>query len=110
MTRSVALFLIWAVVGFIASFALLYGFTLAGPVIVLLVWLAYRFLPRISGERMPEAVGTLGGFGAFWLFVATTVDGGASAFVVVGSTAVAASIALYAANGRRRCRGGLAAS
>lgn len=109
MIRSAALFLIWAVVGFIASFALLYGFTPVGPVIVLVVWLAYRYLPRISGTRFPEAIGTLGGFGAFLLLLATAVDGDSSPFAIVGALAVAASIAGYLAARRMRCGNRLAA-
>jgi hypothetical protein len=105
MTRSFVLFLDWAIVGFIGSFALLYGFTPVGPIIVLLVWLASRYLPRISGERLPEAAGALGGFGAFWLFVATTVDGDTSPIVALGAMAAIAAIAWYVGVGHRRCRG-----
>ena len=110
MIRSFALFLVWTVVGFIASFALLYGFTPAGPVIVLVVWLAYNYLPRISGERMPEAAGALGGFGLFWLFIATTVEADASPFILVGMTFGLTAVGWYVGAARRRCAGGVTAS
>jgi hypothetical protein len=97
-------------VGFVGSFALLYGFTPVGPIIVLLVWLAYRYLPRISGARLSETAGALGGVGAFWLFIATSVDGYAAAFVALGVAATAAAIAWYVGAGRRRCRDRPAAS
>ena len=98
-----ALYLAWGVVGFIASFALLYGFTPAGPVIVLVAWLAYRYLPRLSASRLPEAFGVLAGFGAFWLVVATTVDGDPAPFVLVGTLTVGASMLAYLVGGRERC-------
>lgn len=110
MTRSVALFLAWGVTGFVASFALLYGFTPVGPVILLVAWLAYRYLPRISKRRSPEAFGALAGFGAFWLFVATTLDAHGSLFALAGAIAVSAAIVGYLVGGRRRCAEGLAAS
>jgi hypothetical protein len=101
--RSFALFLAWLVVGFVASFALLYGFTPAGPVILLIVWLGYRFLPRIGGSRRPEAFGALAGFGAFWVLVATTVDDEATSFATVGLVAVVGAILSYLVVGRNRC-------
>ncbi|MDX6582684.1 MAG: hypothetical protein QOI10_1868 [Solirubrobacterales bacterium] len=97
------LYLAWGVIGFIATFTVLYGFTPAGPVIVLLVWLAYRNLPTISGSRRPEAFGTLAGFGAFWLFVATTVDGDPAPFALVGAVALGVSMLSYLMGGRDRC-------
>lgn len=103
MARSVALFFAWGVVGFVAGFALLYGFTPLGPLFVLLGWAAYRYLPRISGTRLPEAFGTVGGFGVFWLFVASTVDDGATAFALAGALALVASILSYLVIGRNRC-------
>ena len=103
MTRSVALFLAWAVVGFVGSFAVLYGFTPVGPLILLVIWLGYRFLPRIDGQRTPEALGALAGFGAFWLFVASTVDDASTPFALAGAVALTAAIASYVAAGRRRC-------
>jgi len=103
MARSFALFLAWAVLGFVASFALLYGFTLAGPVIVLAAWLGYRFLPRIGGSRSPEAFGALAGFGAFWLFVAASVDDQGTLLATVGLAAVVAAILSYLVVGRNRC-------
>ena len=106
MARSLTLFSAWGLVGFVGSFGLLYGFTPVGPLLFLIVWLAYRYLPRISGQRMPEAAGALAGFGAFWLFVATTVDADATAFAALGTTAVAWSLAWYGSAGRRRCRSG----
>jgi hypothetical protein len=109
VARSVALFLVWGGVGFIAGFALLYGFTPLGPLFVLLGWAASRYLPRISGSRLPEAFGTVGGFGAFWLFVASTVDDGATAFALAGALAVVGSIACYLVVGRNRCVSGVAA-
>lgn len=108
MARSFALFMTWAVVGFVASFGLLYGFTPAGPVILLIVWLSYRFLPRLGGNRDPEAFGALAGFGAFWILVATTVDGDAVLFATVGLCAVLAAIASYLVVGRKRCAGNAA--
>ena len=102
MTRSVALFCAWALVGFLASFLVLYGFTIVGPLLLLIVWLACRYLPTIAGRRRPEAFGALAGFGAFWLFVAATVDDGAE-FALVGAVAVAASIAWFVVGGRERC-------
>ena len=104
MTRSVALFFAWALVGFLASFLVLYGFTIVGPLLLLIVWLAYRYLPTIAGRRRPEAFGALAGFGAFWLFVAATVDDG-TAFALAGGVAVAASIAWFLLGGRDRCAG-----
>jgi hypothetical protein len=103
MARSFVLFLTWTLVGFVGSFALLYGFTPVGPIIVLGVWLAYRYMPRISGHRLPEAAGALGGFGVFWLFVATTVDGDASAFATVGVISTTVSLGWYVTAGRQRC-------
>ena len=103
MARSIAMFSAWAVVGFVGSFVLLYGFTPIGPPIVLVLWLSYRFLPRVSGNVLPEAAGALGGFGAFWLFVATTVDGDVAAFVALGAIAWVASLAWYLTAGHRRC-------
>jgi hypothetical protein len=107
VTRSVAIFLAWGIVGFIESFAMLYGFVLA-PLFVGLGWLAYRYLPQISGSRMPEALGLLGGFGAFWLFLASAIDGDASAAALIGFLALGTSVAGYLALGRSRCRRGLA--
>jgi hypothetical protein len=104
MTRSVALFCAWALVGFLASFLVLYGFTIVGPLLLLMVWLAYRYLPTIAGRRRPEAFGALAGFGAFWLFVAATVEDG-TAFALVGGVAVAASVAWFLVGGRERCAG-----
>src|SRR4051794_41264532 len=103
MTRSVALFLAWALVGFLASFLILYGFTAIGPILLLAVWLAYRYLPTIAGRRRPEAFGGLAGFGTFWLFVAATVEDG-TAFALVGAAAVAAAIGwvVIGGGGRRR--------
>ena len=103
MARSVLLFLGWTLVGFIASFALLYGFTPAGPVIVVVVWLSYRYLPTISGSRRPEVYGGVAGLGVFWLFVSTTVDGDPLPFAVVGALAVMSSILCYIAAARARC-------
>ena len=103
MSRSAALYLVWCVVGFIASFFLLYGFTPAGPSIVLVVWLAYRYVPRVPASRRPEAFGALAGFGGFWLLVATTVDSDSAPFVLVGALAVGASILGCLVGGRERC-------
>jgi hypothetical protein len=101
MTRSVALFAAWALVGFLASFLILYGFTVIGPILLLLVWLVYRRLPTIAGRRRPEAFGALAGFGAFWLFVAATVENG-TVFALVGAAAVAAAIGWFMVGGRER--------
>lgn len=103
MLRSLALFLAWAAVGFVASFALLYGFTPVGPLIVLIVLLAYGFLPRIAGSRLPEAFGAVTGFGAFWIFVSATVDSEAGWFAAIGLVAVSASVLSYLVAGRNRC-------
>ena len=108
MTRSVALFAAWALVGFLASFLILYGFTAIGPVLLLVVWLAYRHLPTIAGRRRPEAFGALAGFGAFWVFVAATVEHG-SVFALVGAAAVAAAVGWFVVGGRERCGRRLAA-
>ena len=104
MVRSLALFIAWGLVGFVESFAILYGVVL-GPFFVALGWLAYRYLPRISGSRLPEAFGTVGGFGAFWLFIASTIDGDAATAAAIGLLALGISVAAYLAVGRARCHG-----
>lgn len=109
MTRSLALFIAWVAVGFIGSFALLYGFTVFGPPILLAVWLAYRYLPTIGGSKMPEALGAVGGLGTFLIFLSTTVDGDPSTFALIGALTVGASVLAYFAVGRHRCRDGIAA-
>jgi hypothetical protein len=108
MVRSLALYLAWVVVGFIASFALLYGFTPVGPAIFLVVWLGYRFLPRVGGRRRPEAYGALAGFGMFWLLIGSTADTDAALFTAVGSMAVVAATLSYLVVGRSRCKGSAA--
>lgn len=109
VTRSLALFIAWVAVGFIGSFALLYGFTVFGPPILLAVWLAYRYLPKVGASRMPEGLGALGGFGAFLIFLSTTIDGDASIVALVGAMTLGASAVAYLALGCHRCRQGLAA-
>lgn len=69
------LFVAWGVVGFVTSFGLLYGFTPIGPLFLALGWLAFTYMPTVSGSRRPEAFGALAGFGFFWLFIATGVQG-----------------------------------
>jgi hypothetical protein len=103
MLRSLALFVAWSVTGFIGSWLLLYGFTPAGPVILIATWLADRLLPRIGGERLPEAYGALGGFGVFCFALARSLDGDATGFWLFGTAVIALSVALYATGGRRRC-------
>jgi hypothetical protein len=102
LLSSVALFAVWAIVGFIESFAVLYFFVLA-PAFALINWLVYRCLPKASGSRMPEAFGLLAGFGAFWLFIAGVAYGDASAEATIGALAVGASLAGYLMLGHRRC-------
>lgn len=101
--RSLSLFTAWAAVGFVCSFGLLYALTPFIVTIILIAWIAHRFMPKIGGQRLPEAIGVLGGFGAFWLFVASTVDGDASALLITGVWAAAISVAWYLAAGRKRC-------
>ena len=103
------MFTLWGIVGFVESFAILYFFVL-GPLFVGLGWLAYRYLPRIGGSRLPEAFGALGGFGAFWLFLAGAIDGDASTEASIGFVALGVSVAAYLAAGRGRCHRGLATS
>lgn len=104
---SLVLFVAWGVVGFFGSFAMLYGFTPVGPVILLVVWLAYKGMPQISGRRTPEAFGALGGLGAFWLFVSGSV-GGDPTFSAIGMFALGASVSAWLVSGSRRCHGALA--
>ena len=106
--RSVALFLAWAIVGFVGSFLVLYGFTPLGVPIWIAVLVAYAYLPRIGASRLPEAFGALAGFGAFWLFIAASVDGDASGLSLFGALTVAAATLAYLAAGRRRCRDAVA--
>lgn len=103
------LFIAWVAVGFIGSFALLYGFTMLGPPILLAVWLACRYLPSVGESKMPEALGAVGGFGTFLIFRSTSVDGDASTFALTGALMVGASALAYLAIGRHRCQDGVAA-
>jgi len=103
MPRGSVLFTAWLTVGFVASWLVLYAFTPAGPLIVLVVWLAYRFLPRVARTRLPEAFGALGGFGLFCLVLANSIDGDPGPLPTLGVTAIVLSIVLYVAAGRRRC-------
>jgi hypothetical protein len=97
------LFLAWAVVGSLAGWLALYGFTPIGPAILLIVWLSYRLVSRFADRRLPEAYGALAGFGGWWLFLASAIDGDAGAYWVLGATLITISICLYIAAGRRRC-------
>jgi hypothetical protein len=71
MARSVALFVGWAAIGFVASWLILYGFTPFGPLIVLVAWVGYLLMPRIADRRVPEGYGALAGVGGFWLIIAS---------------------------------------
>ena len=104
------LFVAWAVVGFIASFALLYGFTPIGPLFLALGLLAFRYMPTVSGSRLPEAFGALAGFGAFWLFIATSVEGDGLPFVAIGALSVVVAALAYVMDGRARCATGRSSS
>lgn len=103
------LFVAWAVVGFIASFALLYGFTPIGPLFLALGLLAFRYMPTVSDSRRPEAFGALAGFGSFWLFIATSVDAELP-FVAVGALTMAVAALAYVVDGRARCARGSSSS
>ena len=102
--RSPALFVAWGVVGFLAGFLLLYGFTPLGAPIWVVALLALLYLPRVAGRREPEIYGALAGFGAFWLFIASSVDGDATVFILPGVFGAAVGTLAYLAAGRRRCR------
>ena len=102
--KRATLFVAWAVVGFVASFGLLYGFTPIGPLFLALGWLAFRCMPTVDGERRPEAFGALAGFGAFSLFLAASVDDELP-FVGIGTLAVALAAGLYVMEGQARCAG-----
>jgi hypothetical protein len=107
MVRSICLFLVWAVVGSVESFALLYGIVLA-PFFVAIGWCAYRYVPKVSDSRLPEGFGALAGFGAFWLFIVSAIDGDASLAASMGLLALGISVVAYLAEGRARCQRGLA--
>ncbi len=99
------LFMAWAAVGCVTSFGLLYGFTPIGPLFLALGWLAFAYMPTVSGTRRPEAFGGLAGFGFFWLFIATSVQGELP-FAVIGTSSVALAALAYAVDGRARCASG----
>ena len=103
MARSVLAFAGWTASGFLAGFGLLYLLTPVGPLFALVAWATLRYLPRICGRVYPEVLGAVAGFGAFWLFVATTVDEYAAAMAAFGCAAVAVAAASYLVAGRRRC-------
>jgi hypothetical protein len=109
MVRSIALFVAWLGIGFLASWLLLYGFTPVGPPILLIVWLTCRYMPRVSGTRTPEAYGALGGFGLFCLVLASSIDGDAAPISALGAAVIGLSVAVYVDAGRRRCSRNLAA-
>jgi hypothetical protein len=101
--RSVVLFFTWSVVGFFASWLLLYGFTPLGLPLWLGAFLAYRYLPRIGDRRLPEGFGALAGFGVFCLVLAGSADTGYPLeLVVAGGIAVVTSVGYYLVRGRRR--------
>jgi hypothetical protein len=93
--RSFSLFLTWVIVGFVLSWALPYGFTPIGPLLLLFGWLAYRYVPRVGSARLPELFGALGGVGVFLLVIASSIDGDAKVLYALGALAIAASGASY---------------
>jgi hypothetical protein len=104
VVRGVVLFLAWAIVGFFASWLLLYGFTPLGLPLWLGALLSYRYLPRIGDSRRHEAFGALAGFGLFCLVLAHAADPGYPLWLVATSgIAIGSSIGSYIILGRRRC-------
>ncbi len=102
MAKRVALFVIWAAIGFVFSLGLLYLFTpfgLAGLLVVLpVIWV----LEGRGLSKPPEIWGLLAGPGAFCLMMAANAydDQG---WLSLGVAAISLSLIGFGVSGRMRC-------
>ena len=97
------LFTAWAVVGTVASYGLLYAFSVFGLAILGVCLLVGLALPKAGGSRRPEILGLLAGPGVFCFVVAASGVDDAAWWSVAGTLIVCAALATYVRAGRARC-------
>ena len=97
MTRRAILFLVWAVLGMVASYGAIYAFSGFGLAILAVCALVAWSLPKGV-----EAIGAAAGPGLFCWLVAWSAEEPAAWFAV-GAAIVTAALAAYALTGRARC-------
>ena len=100
------LFVAWAVIGTVASYGLLYAFSVFGLAILGVCLLAGLALPKASGSRRPEILGLLAGPGGFCFVVAASGVDDPIAWAAAGTLIVCAALATYTVVGRARCARG----
>jgi hypothetical protein len=102
VTRRVALFLAWALIGAVGSYGLLYLFSPLGLAIVAACAAAGWALPAAGGHRLPEALGLAAGPGLFCLVVAYSAADPVG-WVAAGAAIIGAATAVYLRAGRALC-------
>jgi hypothetical protein len=97
------LFVAWAVVGTVASYGLVYAFSVFGLAILGVCLLVGLAIPKAGGGRTPEILGLLAGPGGFCFVVAVSGVDDPAAWAVAGTVIVCAALATYMLVGRARC-------
>jgi hypothetical protein len=100
-----AAFLVWAIIGTVLSYGLLYAFSPYGVVIIAICAIAGMGASRIGGRRWPEILGIAAGPGAFCLVVAASAQGPVP-FILVGLGFIGSAMGAYALAMRTRCARG----
>ena len=102
MIQRAALLCVWALIGLVLSYGLLYLFTPLGIVIVGACLLVAWALPVARASRWPEALGLFAGPGLFCFVIALSAEdpGGWS---IAGAAIVGLALLAYGLAGRALC-------
>lgn len=93
--KGFALFLGWALVGLVASYALLYLFTPFGLTIAVVCVAIGSLLTTIGRRAWPEALGMAAGAGTFCWVIATSAAN-PLAWVTIGAALIVGALVAYA--------------
>jgi len=102
MFLRAGLFAGWAVLGMFASYGALYALTPYGVAILALCWLVGMGLRWAGRGSDLELIGLGAGPGLFCLLVASSAEGAAAVWTVVGAAIILAATVAYLALGRTR--------
>jgi hypothetical protein len=92
------LFAVWALVGAVFSYGLLYAFTPYGLAILAALLLVAWCLPGRGVRRLPEIWGLLAGLGIFCVVISRIPDASAH-WTVAGGALIAVALGAFAISG-----------